>query len=70
MSSDVFADPCVARTASTLRRRYGERARAEALVWCRHFAEAGEPHERRIWARVALAVRQAARNDNEAAASA
>ncbi|MFT3811273.1 MAG: hypothetical protein QM698_15280 [Micropepsaceae bacterium] len=57
------------RTATTLLRRYGDRARAEALVWCRHFAEAGEAEERRVWTRIALAVRDAARsetaNDNE-----
>ncbi len=55
----------ITRTASTLLRRYGGRARAEALVWCRHFAEAGETEERRIWTRIALAVRDAARNDND-----
>lgn len=62
------------RTATTLLRRYGGRARAEALIWCRHFAEAGEPEERRVWTRIALAVRDAARadtaNDNHAAATA
>ena len=49
-------------------------ARAEALVWCRHFAEAGEPDERRVWTRIALAVRDAAKaetaNDNDRAVTA
>lgn len=62
----MLTDLTIARTAATLRRRYGDRATTEALVWCRHFAEAGDPHERRIWTRIALAVREAARNDNDA----
>jgi len=73
LSTEAFAEPCIARSAETLIRRYGDRARAEALVWCRHFAEAGEAEERRVWTRIALAVRGAARNDsandNQAAAA-
>jgi len=68
------SEPHIQRTAATLRRRYGARARAEALVWCRHFAEAGEPDERRVWTRIALAVRDAAKaetaNDNDRAVTA
>lgn len=70
MSTEDFAEPCIARSAETLIRRYGDRARAEALVWCRHFAEAGEAEERRVWTRIALAVRDAARNDNDTAVTA
>jgi hypothetical protein len=70
----LTTEPEIARTAATLYRRYGPQARAEALVWCRHFAETGEPRERRVWTRIALAVRNAARkdtaNDNDRAATA
>lgn len=64
----------IARTAARLRRRYGAGARSEALVWARHFASVRETEERRVWTRIALAVREAARretvNDNRPAARA
>lgn len=64
-----MTEPHIARTASTLLRRYGDRARTEALVWRRHFAETGESRERRVWARIAWAVRAAAREGEAASAT-
>ena len=58
----------IQRTASKLLRRYGVRALEEARVWSRHFAEAGEPQERRVWTRIAWQVRASARADDALAA--
>ena len=50
--------PHVRRTAQRLMRACGDRALIEARNWARHFAEAGEPAERRVWLLVCLELRQ------------
>ncbi len=61
-------DKHIARTARSLVRAYGARARAEARAWTRHFAETGARHERTVWARVGLELRRLTRERGEEAA--
>jgi hypothetical protein len=50
--------PHVRRTALRLMRACGDRALIEARQWARHFAEAGESAERRVWLLVCLELRE------------
>lgn len=54
----VLSDRHIQRTALALMRSYGARARAEAWVWCRHFAQVGDQAERIVWTRVLLELRR------------
>lgn len=59
----LFSERHIQRTALSLLRKYGARARTEAWAWCRHFAEIGERHERAVWTRVLLELRRLQRTD-------